>query len=83
MDELNESEYEAWLEDVEYLVNILKESFESDDARYVLDEENDILYVELEGLQDYMEDEIIEIAEPILDTLELDFEDIILLPLKA
>jgi hypothetical protein len=83
MDELNESEYEAWLEDVEYLVNILKESFESDDARYVLDEENDILYVELEGLQDYTEDEIIEIAEPILDTLELDFEDIILLPLKA
>lgn len=83
MDELNESEYEAWLEDVEYLVNILKESFESDDARYVLDEENDILYVELEGLQDYTEDEIIEIAEPILETLELDFEDIILLPLKA
>jgi hypothetical protein len=83
MDELSESEYEAWLDDVKYLVHVLKESFESDDARYLLDEENDILYVELEGLQDYTEDEIIEIAEPIFDTLELDFEDIILIPLNS
>jgi hypothetical protein len=83
MEEPNESEYEAWMEDVEYLVNVLRESFESDDARFVLDEENDILYVELEGLQDYTEDEIIEIAEPVLEALELDFEDIVLIPLKT
>ena len=82
MEENNESELEAWQEDVEYLVKVLKESFESTDARYSLDDMNDILYVELEGLGDYSDEEIIEIAEPIFETAELDFEDIILMPLK-
>ena len=76
-----EAEFEAWREDVEYLVDILKESFESTDARYNVDEMNDILYVELEGLHEYSDEEIVEIAEPILDVIELDFEDIILVPL--
>lgn len=78
----NENQYEEWQKDVEYLVSILKESFESDEARYNLDELNEILYVELEGLDEYSDDEIIEIAEPILNEIELDFEDIVLLPLK-
>jgi hypothetical protein len=82
MTDNNESDYNAWKEDIEYLVSVLKESFESTDARYSVDEMNDILYVELEGLGDYSDEEIVEIAEPILETLELDFEDIILLPLK-
>lgn len=72
---------EEWEKDVMYLVEILKESFESTDARYSVDELNDILYVELEGLNEYSEDEIVEIAGPILDEIELDFGDIILLPL--
>ncbi len=78
----NEIQYEEWQKDVEYLVSILKESFESDEARYNQDELNEILYVELEGLEEYSDDEIIEIAEPILNEIELDFEDIVLLPLK-
>lgn len=78
----SEAEFNAWQKDVEYLVEILKESFESTEARYSVDDMNEILYVELEGLQDYSDEEIVEIAEPILDTLEMDFEDIILLPLK-
>ncbi len=77
----SEEEYNAWQEDVEYLVKVLKESFESTDARYSIDDMNEILYVELEGLQDYSDEEIVEIAEPILETLQLDFEDIVLLPL--
>jgi len=81
MNETNESQINEWKEEVEYLVKILKESFESSDARYSVDELNDILYVELEGLGDYSDDEIVEIAEPILEEVELDFEDIILLPL--
>jgi hypothetical protein len=81
MNETNESQINEWQEEVEYLVKILKESFESSDARYSVDELNDILYVELEGLGDYSEDEIVEIAELILEEVELDFEDIILLPL--
>ena len=82
MDKNNESELEEWEKDVQYLVSVLKESFESTDARYSVDDLNDILYVELEGLDEYSEEEIIEIAEPILDIIELDFEDIILVPLQ-
>lgn len=81
MNDANESQINEWQEEVEYLVGVLKESFESSDARYSVDELNDILYVELEGLSDYSEEEIVEIAEPILEEVELDFEDIILLPL--
>lgn len=82
MPEENELDFEEWIKDVEYLVNILKESFESIHAQYNIDEMNDILYVELEGLDDYTNEEIVEIAEPVLEISELDFEDIILLPLK-
>lgn len=77
-----EQEYLAWHEDIEYLVNILKESFESTDSSYYVDEMNEILYVELEGLDEYTEEEIVEIAGPILEELDLDFEDIIILPLS-
>ncbi|TVQ01685.1 MAG: hypothetical protein EA359_13595 [Balneolaceae bacterium] len=83
MEESNEFEFEEWKKDVEYLVNILKESFESTEARYTIDDLNDLLYIELEGLDEYSEEEIVEIAEPILDVIELDFEDIILIPLQA
>jgi hypothetical protein len=83
MSEQNEEEaLSAWQEDVEFLVNILKESFESTDVNYSVDEHNNVLYVELEGLQDYSDEEIIEIAEPIFETADLDFEDIILLSLS-
>lgn len=79
----NEEDYQAWQEDVEFLVKTLKESFESTDARYHVDDLKEVLYVELEGLDDYSEEEVAEIAGPILDTLEMDFEDIILLPYKG
>lgn len=81
MSENNESQLNAWHEDIDYLVNVLKESFESTDSRYSIDEQNNLLYIALEGLQDYSEEEIIEIAEPLLEAIDLDFEDIILLPL--
>ena len=75
-------EIQAWQEDVEYLVKILQESFESTDSSYYVDEMNNVLYVELEGLSDYDEEEIVEIAGPVLEELDMDFEDIILLPLS-
>jgi hypothetical protein len=83
MSEQNEEEaLSSWEKDVEYLVNTLKESFESTEARYSVDDHNDILYVELEGLQDYSDEEIVEIAEPFFEMADLDFEDIILMPLR-
>jgi len=82
MPEENESDFQEWIKDVEYLVKILRESFESADARYNIDEMNDTLYVELEGLDEYTDEEIVEIAEPIFDIIDLNFEDIILLPMN-
>lgn len=82
MPEETESDFQEWIKDVEYLVKILKESFNSTDASYNIDEMNDTLYVELEGLDQYTDEEIVEIAEPIFDVIDLNFEDIILLPLK-
>ncbi|SMO44660.1 hypothetical protein [Gracilimonas mengyeensis] len=81
MSEPTEDEIKAFMEDVEFLVKTLKETFESTDAQFFIDERNEILYVKLEGLNDYSEDEIEEIAEPVLDELDLDFEQIVLLPL--
>lgn len=82
MPEETESDFQEWIKDVEYLVKTLKESFNSTDARYNIDEMNDTLYVELEGLDQYPDEEIVEIAEPIFDIIDLNFEDIILLPLN-
>ncbi|TVR12467.1 MAG: hypothetical protein EA391_15225 [Balneolaceae bacterium] len=82
MEENSESQFEEWQKDVEYLVNALKESFESTDVRYSIDDQNDILYIELEGLDEYSDEEIVEIAEPLLEEIDLDFEDVILIPLK-
>jgi len=81
MTNFTESDYKEWEKDVKFLVNILKESFESSEASFYLDELHESLYIELEGLSDYTNEEISEIAGPILEELDLDFEDIILLPL--
>lgn len=82
MPDETEQEYQAWHEDIEYLVKILKESFESTDSSYYVDEINEILYVQLEGLDEYSDEEIVEIAGPVLEELDLDFEDIFLVPLS-
>ena len=81
MSEPTEDELQAFIEDVEFLIQTLKESFESDDAQFFIDEQNEILYVKLEGLNDYSESEIEEIAAPVLSELDLDFYQIIILPL--
>src|SRR5690625_7897011 len=83
MDEINESEYQAWKEDVVYLVKTLEELFESDSSDFYSDEINNTLYIELEGLSEYSDEEIIDLAEPVLSELDLDFEDVILLPLRS
>ncbi len=81
MSEPTEDEIKAFIEDVEFLVQTLKDSFESDEVQFFIDEQNEILYVKLEGLNDYEEHEIEEIATPVLDELDLDFEEVVILPL--
>lgn len=81
MSEPTQDELQAFIDDVEFLIKTLKEVFESNDAQFFIDEQNEILYVKLEGLNDYSEEEIDEIASPVLSELDLDFDQIILLPL--
>lgn len=83
MSDTTEQEYQEWMKDLNYLVDTLKLSFESADARFTVDELNDTLYIELEGLEAFSEEEIEEIAAPLLEITELEFEDIILLPLST
>jgi hypothetical protein len=81
MSNIEETEHDSFEEDLQFLIKTLKESFESTDVQYFMDDHNDVLYVKLEGLDDYPEDEIEEIATPIFEILDLDFEEIVLLPL--
>ena len=76
-----EQEYESFEQDVDLLVKALKDSFESTEANYRIDDLNNALYVYLEGLADYSVQEIEEFAAPLLEELDLDFEHIFLLPL--
>jgi len=78
-----EHEYQSFEQDVDLLVQALKDSFESTDANYRIDDLNNSLYVYLEGLAEYSEEEIEEFAAPLLEELDLDFERIFLLPLPA
>jgi hypothetical protein len=75
-----EIEFESFQEDLDILIDTLKQSFESLTAEHYIDEHNDVLYVKLEGLQEYTEDEIAEIAGPILEELDLSFEEVVLMP---
>lgn len=83
MTEPDEFEFDAWQEDVAFLAKTLAELFESEKSRYHIDDINNTLFVEIEGLEEYSEDEISGIAEPLLEELDLDFEDIILMPLSV
>jgi hypothetical protein len=74
---------EAFSEDLAVLVQALRESFESERARYFVDEIHEVLYIEIEGLEEYSPEEITEIASPLLEELDLDFEEISLVPLSA
>ena len=81
MSNTEELDHQSYQEDLQFLIKTLKDSFESTDVQYFVDEHNDTLYVKLEGLDEYPDDEIDEIAAPIFEVLDLDFEEIVLLPL--
>ncbi len=81
MSTTEELEHQFFEEDLQFLIKTLQESFESTEVQYFIDEHNDILFVKLEGLDEYPEEEIAEIAEPIFEVLDLDFDEIVLLSL--
>ena len=82
MAELENADYEAYEQDIEILVDTLRKCFNAEKARYSVVGHQNTLYIEIEGLDELGPEEISEVAEPILDELDMDFDEISLLPLK-
>lgn len=82
MAELEDADYKAYEQDIELLVDTLRKCFNSDKARYNVVGHQNTLYIEIEGLEELSPEEISKVAEPVLDELDMDFDEISLLPLK-
>ncbi len=82
MSELDNADYEAYEQDIEILVDTLRKCFNADKARYSVVGHQNTLFIEIEGLDELSPDEITEVAEPVLDELDMDFDEISLLPLN-
>jgi hypothetical protein len=66
--------------EINELVDQIRTIFNTDASRWFLHEQTDTLYVEIKGIESYPESEVEALLTPIMDELELDFEEIILLP---
>lgn len=62
------------------LVDQIKTAFNAENSRWFLHEQTDTLYVEISGIENFSDADIDIMLTPIMDELELDFEEIILLP---
>ncbi len=82
MSDLNDTDYEAYEQDIELLVDTLRKCFNAEKARYNVVGHQNTLFIEIQGLDELTPEEISEVAEPVLDELDMDFDEISLLPLK-
>ncbi|MFH5833463.1 hypothetical protein ACG2F4_05485 [Halalkalibaculum sp. DA3122] len=82
MAEFDESDYQAYEQDLELLTETLRKCFNAGRARYNVVGHQNALFVEIEGLDELTPEEISEVAEPVLEELDMDFDEISLLPLK-
>ncbi|TVQ68912.1 MAG: hypothetical protein EA363_10375 [Balneolaceae bacterium] len=80
--EINPDAPEAFEEDINQLVEALKAELGGGASRWYYDEPSETLYIELECLQHLAEEEIEKKAGPILEESDLDFEEILLLPME-
>lgn len=80
--EFSESDYEAYEQDLDLLVDTLRKCFNSERARYNVAGHQNILYIEIDGLEELTAEEIEEVAEPVLEELDMDFDEVSLLPYK-
>lgn len=83
MAELDDADYESYEQDIKVLVDTLRKCFNSEKARYSVAGHQNTLFIEIEGLDELNPDEISEVAEPVLDELDMDFDEISLLPLTS
>ncbi|GAA5521599.1 hypothetical protein LQ318_07595 [Aliifodinibius salicampi] len=82
MSDLTDTDYDAYEQDIELLVDTLRKCFNAEKARYNVVGHQNTLFIEIQGLDDLTPEEISEVAEPVLDELDMDFDEISLLPLK-
>lgn len=82
MTDFTEEDYEAYEQDLEILVDTLRKCFNAEKARYSVIGHQNALYIEIEGLDTLSNKEIQEVAEPVFNELDMDFDEISLVPLK-
>jgi len=82
MAEIEDADYEAYEQDIELLVDTLRKCFNAEKARYSVVGHQNTLYIEIEGLEELSPEDISEVAESVLDELDMDFDKISLLPLN-
>lgn len=74
---------EAFETEIEQLVEALKTELGDGGSRWYYDEPTETLYIELACLDGMSGEEVARKAGPILENSELDFEEILLLPLES
>ena len=82
MTDFSEDDYEAYEQDLEILVDTLRKCFNAEKARYSVIGHQNTLYIEIEGLEELSNEEIQEVAEPVFNELDMDFDEISLVPLS-
>ncbi len=82
MTDFTEEDYEAYEQDLEILVDTLRKCFNAEKARYSVIGHQNALYIEIEGLEALSNKEIQDVAEPVFNELDMDFDEISLVPLK-
>ncbi|MGK7368833.1 MAG: hypothetical protein ACNS64_01360 [Candidatus Halalkalibacterium sp. M3_1C_030] len=82
MADFTEDDYESYEQDLEILVDTLRKCFNAEKARYSVIGHQNALYIEIEGLENLSNKEIQEVAEPVFNELDMDFDEISLVPLK-
>lgn len=83
MAEFTDEDYEAYEQDLEILVDTLRKCFNADKARYSVVGHQNALYIEIEGLEKLSNEEISEVAEEVFNELDMDFDEISLVPMKS
>jgi len=81
MAEFTDDDYEAYEQDITILVDTLRQCFMADKARYYVAGHQNTLFIEIEGLDELSQQEISDVAEPVLNELDMDFDEISLVPL--
>jgi len=82
MAELNDEEDRDYDKDLKILTDTLRKCFNAEKARFYVADHQNSLFIEIDGLEQLAEREIAEVARPVFNELDLDFDEINLLPLK-